>query len=261
MKFIKIILIILLVVGAYIYMIFPRMDAEVDYWETAWWQKSLFDFCKYQIPENYKPTTYLEAHGKDKNLAVFKNEEAKNLIVLARLRGFHYIPFEKIEIGKKDFNQPLSIVKLNVTNDFKLQVYRHLLPFLENDSLNNLPDNLVLKGFVVEKNEKYSTDNANVYYLVGTFQKIGFFKKMPFPWGFANPIFDFLTPSSGALAILNNKNSNETLIAVSQVPNGSIFSEDIFKKFIASVSFDKEPFAPYQPGHPVTKIKSDLKVG
>lgn len=261
MKLVKVISVALLLIGAYIYMIFPRIDAEVDYWETAWWQKSIYDFCKYQIPENYKAVTYVEAHGKDKNLVVLRNEDARNLIIVARLRGFHYVPLEKIEIGGKNFSQPLSIAQSKVTNEFNIIVYRHLLYFLEQGDLNKIPDNLALKGLVVEKSEKYSTQNANVYYISGTFQKIGFFKKMPFPWGFANPIFDFLIPSKGALAILNSKNSNETLMIVSQVPNAGIFNEDIFKKFIASVSFDKEPFVPYRPGNPTTKIKSDLKIG
>ena len=64
MKFVKIILVVLLLIGAYVYMIFPRMDAEVDYWETAWWQKSIYDFCKYQIPENFKEQLIVELYSK-----------------------------------------------------------------------------------------------------------------------------------------------------------------------------------------------------
>ena len=244
MKAIKIILIILATLGLFVYVYFPRIDADADYWETAWWQKSLFNFCKYALPDGYTALTYLESHGKDKNLIVFKNHNTNQQIVLSQLRGFRHAPFNVIEIGNSEFKDSARTGRLHLLDDFKIVVYMPILDFLKQKDLSKIPDNLILKGLTVENKEQYDTPKAHVFYVKGAFTKIGFFKKMPFPWSFATPVFDFLWPQKGALAILNNKDANETIIVTSAVPISKEFDEKTFKTFIESISFDKEVYKP-----------------
>ncbi len=232
-----------------------------SYWKPAWWEKSLFNFCKYAVPENFKVVSYSEGdpdHKDEKYLIILKNQNTGQLIVLARVRGFHYIPFSQIEISNGSAKEPLHYDTNQILSELAVKQYLPVLHFLRQDDLKKIPENLSLRGITVQDKKEYATEKANVYYLNGSFQKIGFFKKMPFPYGFTTPVFDFLTPQKGALAILNNKDGRETIIAISSISSYKDFDEVTFRKFVSSITFDRDVFKPYWPegvAEPKPKVK------
>ncbi len=229
------------------YLFIPRQYLEGGYWTPAWWEKSLFNFCKYEIPDGYKVILYAEGAPNmrdDKNLIVFQGQKKEQLLILSRLRGFHYIPFERITLDRRDFNKSIRWQGSDVIGHFKIVTHLPVWHFLRQDNLEKIPENLILRGITIEKKEEYQTEAADVLYLKGTFTKIGFFKKMPFPWGFATPVFDFLTQQKGAIAILNDKEKEETIIIVSSVPAHKTFDEETFKTFISTITFDKQVYEP-----------------
>ena len=239
---------------------------EGGYWTPAWWEKSLFNFCKYQIPADYKVVLYTEGAPNmrdDKNLIVFKEENNNQLIVLSKLRGFYHIPFNQISLNERNFNRSHRWQGSDSIENFKIVTHLPVWHFLRQDNLKKIPENLILKGMTVEEKSEYTTEAAKVLYLKGTFTKIGFFKKMPIPWGFATPVFDFLTKQKGAIAILNKEEGEETIIVVSAVPVYKTFDEETFKTFIESITFDKEVYEPYWPKglkqEPKTKVKYSFK--
>ena len=247
MKKMKIVLLIVAFLGVLVYLYFPWNLTTEGFWVPGWWQKSLFNFCKYTAPEGYKVIAYSEGapgYGDDKYLIIFQDQNTGQLISVSRLRGFHFVPLNQVEIGNKDFGQPMRITREHILDNFKVLTYLPVWHFLRQDNQGKLPQNLLLEGFSVKRKNEFSTDNANVLYLNGSFQKIGFFKRMPFPQAFATPVFDFLSSQKGSLAILNNKKSNETIIVVSSIASYQNFDEESVKKFIFSLSFDKEFYKP-----------------
>ncbi len=264
MKLIKAVVLIIACLGLVVYLFFPWDLAKRGFWEPAWWQKSIFNFCKYQVPSNYEVISYSEGapnHKDDNYLILIKDRNTGQIIILSRLRGFHYVPFDQVQINSKHFGESIRFEREHILDNFKVITYLPVWHFLRQDDMAKLPSNVLIKGVAVEEKEEYPTDKANVFYLKGTFTKIGFFKKMPFPWGFATPVFDFLTPQKGALAILNNKEATETIVVVSTVPSHKTFDEETFKQFIQSISFDKEVYkAAFLEGVRSEEIKTKTKI-
>lgn len=247
MKKIKIALLVIAGFGLLVYLFFPWNLAERGFWQPAWWEKSLYNFCKYTTPENYKVISYAEGAPKqreDQYLITLKEQDTGQSIILSRLRGFHFVNFNQIKVDDKSFGESIRFEREHFSEDFKVITRLPVWHFLRQDDMSKIPANLLLQGITVEKKEVYSTDKAEVYYLKGSFRKIGFFKKMPFPWGFATPVFDFTAPSKGALAIMNSKKGEETIIAISSVPANKEFNEKTFKQFISSVTYDKDVYRP-----------------
>jgi len=265
MKKLKTTLLIFASLGIIIYLYFPWNLAERGYWMPAWWEKSLFNFCKYSAPDGYKVISYSEgapSHPDDKYLIILQDQKTGQLISISRLRGFYYVPTDQIKVDGKSFSDAFRFEREHILDNFNVITYLPVWHFLRQDNLEKIPNNLLLRGITVEKKEEYSTDRASIYYLKGSFQRIGFFKKMPFSWGFATPVFDFMNPSKGALAILNNKDSKETIIVVSSVPSYKDFDEGSLKRFLSSVNFDKEIYKPaLLQGIQSNNVKTKIKYG
>jgi hypothetical protein len=243
----KIVLIVIFCGALLFYLIFPEGLTTRGYWTPAWWQKSLFNFCTYEVPDNYEVVLYAEGapnHREDNYVIILKEQKTGQLIILSRLKGFHHIPFDSIRTINREFRRSLSLERNHVLGEFKIITHMPIWHFLRQDDQEKLPSNLILRGMNVKRKNTYETSSAHVYYLNGTFQKIGFFKKMPLPWGFATPVFEFVRPSHGALAILNNKDAEETIIVASAVPTYRKFNEDVLKTFIDSISFEKNIYKP-----------------
>lgn len=247
MKILKLFGIFLLLLIVIIYMYFPRFNADLTYTSPFWWEKSLFNFCKYQTPEGYKPIDYFEgSHDEtsDKNIIFFKNSASGQYLIVSRLRGFHFVPLAGVTFGDLKFKEPLRFARASFFPDFDLVVHQPYIPFLQESNLEKLPKNLLLKGVTVRENKQYATPTANVLYLESEFTKIGFFKKMPFPRGFAAPVFDFKKPQNGIIAIVDNKEKEETLIVVSAISVDKNLDVDGVKSFINSLTFDKDIYKP-----------------
>ncbi len=264
MKKIKIIGILLFLLLLVVYMYFPRLSSDdVQYWSPGWWQKSLFNVCKYKIPDNYEAIKYLEGrpgNPNDKYVVILKNKATNQYLVIARLRGFYYIDPREIAVGDVDFKQTNRFVRANVLPNFNIVIYQAFFPFLEQSNSAKLPDDLMLKGITVAEKEAYETSKTKVLYIKGDFTKLGFFKKMTFPWHFATPVFDFFVPQRGAIAIINNKEKNEAVVVVSAIAADKIYDENSIKDLIASLTFDKEPFVPYWPKGAKPTINQKIKL-
>jgi len=247
MKILKVILIILAILGLLYYLIFPHGLMDRGFWKPGWWEKSLFNFCKYETPQDFKVVSYSEGapkHRDDQYLIILENQKTGQKIILSRVRGFHFIPFNEIELNNQDFGDPFRFDTEKILDDFKVKTHLPPVDLLRQDDQDKLPKNLILKGMVIDSKNQFFTQYAEVNYLKGSFNKIGFFKKMPFLSAFASTVFDFTSGQNGALAILNNKNSDETIIAISSMPSHKAFDEDVFKKFLATISFEKEVYKP-----------------
>lgn len=248
MKLLKALLIVLVIVGVAAYLFWPWGVIDRAYSLPAWWQKSLFSFCKYDIPSNFKVVAYKEGagpHKGEKYLICLANQDTSQLIVLSKLRGFEKVGFLNLNVEPNSkVGTTFRFDSQKILPEFEILTQLPIFHFLLEDRLDMIPDNLTLKGISVEKEEKFETKVANVFYIKGSFQKIGLFKKMPFPQGFATPVLDFLTLQKGAVAILNNKDAEETIIVVSSAPTDKSFDEATFKKFISYITFDKEIYKP-----------------
>lgn len=245
MRKIKISIIAIALIGLAIYLIYPWSVASQAFWKPGWWEKSLFNFSKYSVPEGFKVVSYSEgAPGQrdEKYLIILENEQTGQLISFARLKGFSSVPFKQIEIDGREISEPFRFNKQRVADKINIFTYLPFWPFLEKKE--DLPNNLLIRGFQAKNRNEYSTDNAYVFYAGGSFRKIGFFKRMPFPFGFATTVFDFSSQQKGSIVILNNKKNDESIIVIASIPSQNKFDEEAVKKFVLSVSFDKEVYKP-----------------
>ena len=247
MKILKIIASVVFTLSLVVYLSIPWGFMERSFFKTAWSQKSLFNYCKYEIPVGYKLSLYAEGapgYSQERGIVMLENENTKQFILLTKARGFSELSLDHVYVGDKKIPNPIRHEIEEISPIFKVINYLPFWHFLRQDDISKAPDNLMLKGMAVDSKENYTTDTAKVLYLRGSFQRLGFFKEMPFPWGFVNPAYSFNEPLSGAVAILQNKNSKESIIIISGVPTNQTFDELVFKNFVSSVSFVKKVIIP-----------------
>jgi len=216
----------------------------------------LFNFCKYEMPNDYKVEAYAQGHNRDKYLIVFRSVTNSQLITLSRVRGFHFIPIENIRHGEDTFGRSLIRENVEVLPDFHVNSNVPTLNFLRVEDQSKIPNELVLKGMKIQDSRRYSLRDSEVLYLSGSFKEIGFFKESHFPWQYLAPIYDFQHKSEGAIAILTNDKLKETIFVVGHPKLGNDFDEETFKKFVDSISFEKDIYEP----PPVPGSKSKTKV-
>lgn len=240
-KIIFILLGIVTFVGVIKYHFFPAEYPYGGFWQPMWWWKCKYDFCKYDVPNEYKFLEYADAKldkDYDKRMIIYRDTVSGQILTITRLREYLDINLDLIELSKE------RIVKTNRTETNKSAhgfnvVY--LLPFFRNDDVQKTQD-LTLRGINLMNKEDFETDKTRVKYFSGTFKKIGFYKKNTnILFRYPTPVFDFLEERRGALAIVKDKATKETLIVTGWNRIDKEFDEEEFKGIVKSLTFDKEP--------------------
>ncbi len=248
----------LIILAAIVYLLLPWGALQRSFGTPAWWQKTAYSFGKFQVPMEYKISDYAEGvpgHSTEQGIVTLTSDTNPQVMQLIKVRGVSELPSQAVNVSNDDVPNPFRHEIHHISSDLKVINYLPFWHFLSKDLKPS--SKIAVKGINVNKREDYETGEANVIFIRGSFQKIGIFKIMPFPWASISPVYDFSIRQDGVAAILRSKKNNEALLVVARVPYGKSFDETMVKDFISTVSFDKEIYQPTSlaKGQPHSEVK------
>lgn len=209
----------------------------------GWQLNGRFDFCKYELPESYKFATFRYGESHPGRLIVYQKPEPNQVVILTKFREFLKVPVDYISISNKRANVFHKTLELTYRSErFDLEIPYPFPPFLRIDDIKRIPKELEIRGIENPSVSNFETPIADVFYIQGDFSSIGFYKRKHGIWKYVTPVLKFHEASKGAIAVLTDKNTGETIFAITAVPMSQTFDESEFKQFIQSITFEKEPF-------------------
>lgn len=230
------VILLIVVISCIKYVYFPKSYKYGDWWRVAFWGHLKYEFCKYNVPEDYKYIEYRE--GRHKRLLAYTNTKTDQLFIVLKLREFPKIDFNNVFVTTTPTKRPFRCVEYHINNKFNLL---YLLPFFRDDSLKNASNGLIIKGFKSNDNESFSTNATEIKYYKGEFTEIGFYKpsegliiKYPVP------AIKFSVKNKGAIAVIKDKATGHTLISIGSIPFFGDFNDEEYKNILKSLTFDTE---------------------
>lgn len=243
-KKLLVILIIIILAGGWFYQskIKPIM-VYMDSWTPAWGWKCIYNFCTYELPKQYEFIEYSYSKKDDsKGELIFENKNTDQFLMLTKLREYPNIDLKKVNFSSRKVD--LKYQLKSYSRIFSHFNTLYILPFLCDDSLKNLPDDLTIRGFNPNRKEKLSTQTTDILYMKGRIKDVGLYR--PDKWYHRYPalVFQFDKVYDGAIAIITDKKTKKTIFAFSMVPDGNAFNEDDFKLVLNTLTFDTKPYYP-----------------
>lgn len=195
-------------------------------------EQVLHSFGKFSVAEGYQLRVAATGKEGENRLAVYVKESTNQKLFISILREHLHCDLRGVKV----------LDKIKVEETFRQSVYEsrkiysfqfvYLLPLLlRKDDLPGIGDEAIIKGINVKVEERFDTLFAEVFYVKGTFTRIGLFKEPKGRWPYATPVFDFGALHEGALALIKSKKSGRVIVAVS-VNSLDRFREKEFREFI-----------------------------
>lgn len=210
-------------------------------------QEYKFAFCKYALPEYYSLKafryggfrTVLFDKKNNKNILVYQRDNTGQFLILVQLREFPHIDLSKVTIQESDkFSYTLRRETRELTTGFNA-IY--LVPRIRREDIEK-GDKLVLRPISVTDQKRFNTEVAEVLYLEGEFERLGFWKPSPnLIQRYAVPVFDFKGAMKGGVAVINEKATGKTIFAIGAIRFFNQFNEEEFLNIVKSITFDAEP--------------------
>jgi hypothetical protein len=201
-------------------------------------EKVVRSLGKFSVGDDYQYRVAVSAERGENRLAAYVNEETHQKLLISILR----------EHSNDDLGKIKVLDRIKVENGLRQTAYEnrwipsfsltYLVPLLlRKDDLSGMGSEAIIKGIHVKAQERFETAFAEVFYVKGTFSRIGLFKEPNGRWNHPAPVFDFKVLHEGAIALIKSKGSGKVVIAVS-VNGLEQFQEKEFREFIESVRPD-----------------------
>jgi len=221
------------------YQFFPTPYKHSFWMLPFWWQKCQSNFSKYSVGDNYSFVTYRDSDHGPNALVFYKDGSTDQTITIAKLRGFLDADLGLVKVVQDDVVKAVARETSIIANHLQITTF---VPFglWRNEDVNKTHD-LTMQGIKVTSDDVFETEKTIVKYYSGEFQKIAFTKKNTGFKKYAVPVFDFITPAKGAIAIIKDKATGKTLFAITHGKDPKKFNEGEFKAVVKSLTFDAEP--------------------
>lgn len=231
-------------VGIFLFLAIPRATYQPATWSDPIDRTvRIHQFSKYTLPDNYKFVSYMDAMEDRKKFVAFKNKDTGQQIFIFILNELPKVKLSDLEISPKKIGRGYETYMQTIRGDTNFSL-KYQIPFFIKKQMPEEYPNVQVRGLESSSREHFETDTTDVDVYKGRFTDLAFcrlstsrFYKYPVP------IFHAAQEMGGALAVINNKITHETIFAFGCNSFYKSFDEKEFIGIVKTITFDKEPKA------------------
>lgn len=240
------VLTIFLVLGGVIllYLILPKPTYQPAVWgDPIDGYVRMYQFSKYSVPDNYKFVSYMQSMPDRKKFVAFKNKETQQQIFIFILNELPKVKFEDVEISGTKIKRTIEYYTQKIRGDTNFSLM-YLVPMLKRKDMKEEFPKSEVRGLKSTSRSRLETEKTDILLVEGSFNDLAFYRKSDSPFfKYPVPIFHSDQEMKGALAVINNKATGETIFAFGCNYSYKEFSKEEFVNIVRSITFDKEPKA------------------
>lgn len=231
-----------LLIGLVVYFFVPLIPYRQGLWaHPADEHARIYQFAKYELPSKYEFYAYRHSNTGRNKLVFFVNLETRQYFIIFILREIEKLKFEDVIFSRESVKRGRKAVYHPDIADTHIHLETLVPAFLPNEDMSGRA-NVTIRDFDVHNNETLTTDDTDILVTRGIFDSLAFDRKKTH-WlkSYTVPVLASNQRFDGALALINNKKTGDTIFAVGSVFEGKPFNYDEFLNIIKSIRFAPEP--------------------
>lgn len=201
----------------------------------------IHQFAKYDTLSAYEYQDYRHSRTNRNKIAFLENKKTHQYFTIFILREIEKVNFENIEFSTEPAKQTQKAHIYELYHELPFHLETYLPLFVPNEDFCG-EAHLTIRSFDLKKKDTLSTLRTDILLAEGEFDSLGFYRKQTH-WlkPYTVPVIVSDNKFEGAIAIINNKATGDTIFAVGSVLKGQPFNLEEFKEIVKSIHFTPQP--------------------
>ena len=207
-------------------------------------KKAKFDLCRYAIPNGFEFKKYFGGNKKQKKYGMLflKNPKTQQIILLLRIPECLSINLKDIKTTDTPLKRTTSYSLQPLSDDFN--VYFYMPRIFTTEFITD--GSLILRGIDIMDKDTIENERTISAIRQGRFKDLALDKENESIFRNIPTVFSFNGEKTGAVAVVNDKKTGNSLIAITAIAEGKEINMVAFKEFIDSIDFETIIFDPYR---------------